>query len=289
MFSRLPDPDHPYFSLPYQHQRDLVWSVCGPALLDCEWSPTQLPDGLTPEAHIPAWIHSMAEPEFRSTRLGLMFEEIWHQYLQHNGCSFTANLQIQKGKQTLGELDLLVESATQHWHFELALKFYLGFGKDWIGPNRRDYLADKIHHTVTRQLPLARSEEALQQLPENLSRLNSLALMRGCLFHPADVGITAQLPPEVNTNHWRGYWIHQSQARQILPDSRWFLLSKPQWISPACADFSVDKDTLLEHAEIHFRHLDTALCAVEVTENPQGKWCEQQRWLLMPDHWPSRT
>jgi len=110
--------------------------------------------------------------------------------------------------------------------------------------------------------------------------------MRGCLFHPADPAINATLPEEVNPQHWSGKWIHQHQSTQLLPDSRWFLLSKPQWISPACVGFSVDKAALLRHCQAHFQHLDTALCAVEVQQNAQGRWCEQHRWLIMPDHWP---
>ena len=71
-----------------------------------------------------------------------------------------------------------------------------------------------------------------------------------------------------------------------VEDQHWYLLSKPQWISPARVDFSVDKKTLLRHKDLHFQHMDTALCAVQVKPNTAGFWCEQQRWLIMPDQWP---
>ncbi|KZZ51074.1 MAG: DUF1853 family protein [Saccharospirillaceae bacterium] len=284
------DPNHPYFALPSQHQRDLIWSLLGPALLDCPWSPAT--SELLSEANTwQQWITEIAgAPDYRSPRLGLMFEQIWHQYLELCGHRWQANLQIQQQKKTVGEFDLLVEnqdSEPQQWHLELALKFYLGFNHDWIGPNRRDYLADKIRHTVDRQLQLSRNPAAHEQLRHNnWHSLQPQALMRGCLFHPADESITATLPEEVNARHWRGYWIHQSSAQRYLPQGHWYLLSKPQWISPARVDFSVDKKTLLRHKDLHFQHMDTALCAVQVKRNTAGFWCEQQRWLIMPDQWP---
>ena len=284
------DPNHPYFALPSQHQRDLIWSLLGPALLDCPWSPAT--SELLSEANTwQQWITEIAgAPDYRSPRLGLMFEQIWHQYLELCGHRWQANLQIQQQKKTVGEFDLLVEnqdSEPQQWHLELALKFYLGFNHDWIGPNRRDYLADKIRHTVDRQLQLSRNPAAHEQLKHNnWHSLQPQALMRGCLFHPADESISATLPEEVNARHWRGYWIHQSSAERYLPQGHWYLLSKPQWISPARVDFSVDKKTLLRHKDLHFQHMDTALCAVQVKPNTAGFWCEQQRWLIMPDQWP---
>ena len=288
MFSSVPDPDHWFFALATQHQRDLIWSVAGPALLDCDWSPTQFSwmktDGLSP---------ALAEridcaPEFRSPRLGLMFEQIWHQFFKLQKLLFQANIQIQDGKKTLGELDCVLQTDDKVLHLELALKFYLGFGDEWIGPNRRDYLADKIAHTRDHQLPLADSpiaRQALEQLGWQTEQ--SQALMRGCLFEPANPDIQATLPEEVSANHWSGFWVHQSEAEKYLPEGNWYLLSKPQWISPAQVDFSVSRDTLLRHNKIHFDYLDTALCAVRVVENAAGKWCEQQRWLIMPDHWPN--
>lgn len=284
------DPNHPYFALLSQHQRDLIWSLLGPALLDCPWSPAT--SELLSEANTwQQWITEIAgAPDYRSPRLGLMFEQIWHQYLELCGHRWQANLQIQQQKKTVGEFDLLVEnqdSEPQQWHLELALKFYLGFNHDWIGPNRRDYLADKIRHTVDRQLQLSRNPAAHEQLKHNnWHSLQPQALMRGCLFHPADESISATLPEEVNARHWRGYWIHQSSAQRYLPQGHWYLLSKPQWISPARVDFSVDKKTLLRHKDLHFQHMDTALCAVQVKPNTAGFWCEQQRWLIMPDQWP---
>lgn len=287
MFSSLPDPDHQFFSLPQQHQRDLMWSIYGPALLDCNWSPKQT-ELVNKDPDWSFFAHQLQQPpEFRSPRLGLMFEQIWHRYLSSRHYRWQANLQIQNGKQTLGELDCLVQTATKTWHLEFALKFYLGYGPDWIGPNRRDYLADKITHTRDKQLPMATTVAAEKELAiQNWQIDQSLSIMRGCLFYPTDNQLTVDLPPEVSADHWRGYWVHQSQAEQFMPQGRWYLISKPQWLSPARVDFSIDRDTLLQHKRAHFQYVTTALCAVKVEQNRQGKWCEQQRWLIMPDSWP---
>lgn len=289
MFSPPLPPQHRYFLLAHDYQRDLLWSVFGPALLDCPWSPAE-PAWLqqSPISHWPDWADHIPRPApFRSSRLGLMFEQIWHQYFDQQAIHWQANLQVQQDKRTLGELDLLIQHGQQPWHLELALKFYLGFGNDWIGPNRRDYLADKIRHTRDKQLALSQHPAARRLLAQyGWHQIQPQALMRGCLFHPANPEIEALLPAEVNPQHWRGLWLHQADARQLLPDSRWYLLAKPQWLSPARVPFSVDRSRLLQHIDIHFRHLNGALCAVEVAQNPAGHWCEQQRWLIMPDHWP---
>lgn len=298
MLARLLDPDHAFFNLSHQYQRDLLWSILGPSLLDCDWAP-ETPKWLAAYStdQLLQSISSVRNPNtFRSPRLGLMFEQLWHRFFELNDLRYQANIQIRDEQKTLGELDLLFTASNddpaittaQNHHIELALKFYLGFGEDWIGPNRRDYLAEKIRHTHDHQLPLSEHPVALARLTENHWRdMYSQAVMRGCLFYPAADNIRTYLPAEVADQHWRGQWCWFKDSKEYLPHSRWYILSKPQWISPAQTEFSVSRERLLEHINIHFKYLVSAVCAVEVVQNQQGKWCEQQRWLIMPDHWPN--
>lgn len=294
MLTRQLDPDHPFFTLDQQYHRDLMWSIYGPALLDCSWAPA-IPDWLAtlcPEQLKQSLQASDAPVEFRSPRLGLIFEQLWHQFLQLSDYPWQANIQIfedqQPTKKTIGEIDLIFSTPEATHHIELALKFYLGYGDDWIGPNRKDYLAEKIRHTRDHQLTLSQHPLSQTRLAEhNWHNVASQAVMRGCLFYPASHNVSCQLPHEVSDQHWRGSWCRHKDSNTLLPDSRWYILAKPQWISPARTEFSISRARLSEHIDIHFRYLDTPICAVECAQNQQGFWCEQHRWLIMPDHWPS--
>ncbi|MCD8530091.1 MAG: DUF1853 family protein, partial [Saccharospirillaceae bacterium] len=181
--------DDPYFALPGQHQRDLIWSLFGPPLLDCDWSPAQQP-WLPHDWQRLATEVSRHAPAFSSPRLGLIFEQLWQEYLQLSDIRFQANVQIIDQGKTLGELDLLLDKGGQQWHLELALKFYLGYGNEqgqhWIGPNRADLLVHKIRHTRDHQLLLRRHPYTQQQLSAlDWQPQASLSVMRGCLFYPA--------------------------------------------------------------------------------------------------------
>lgn len=287
MLPSSPAPDHPYFALPAQHQRDRAWSVLGPALLDCHWSPADLP--LISHAGAGLWeqLAALPAPSYRSSRLGLMFEQLWQQFLQNRWPRIGANLQLADGQRTLGELDILVDDGQQHWHLELALKFYLARQQDWIGPNSRDQLYRKIRHTREHQLQLSKRDDIRQQLAaQGWFPQQHLAVMRGCLFYPAS-GAAVVLPDEINPQHWRGLWCHQRDMASYLPEGEWSLLSKEQWLSPAKPALTVPRAELLHYLQVHFRFLSYPACAVLTAPGPYGD-TEQQRWLIMPDHWPEQ-
>ncbi|ASP40505.1 hypothetical protein CHH28_18330 [Bacterioplanes sanyensis] len=262
-----------------QAQQQWYWSVCGPSLLDCQWCPAR-PDWLIIPDSLPE-----QPPEFSSSRLGFRFEQLWQQYFALMAIDARFNIQVRSTERTLGELDVIMRADEHAMHLELALKFYLGFGDDWIGPNRRDYLADKIQHTQQRQLPLAQHPQTQQSLEPQWRPQQSQALMRGCLFHPADPAYQGQLPSEVNPDHWRGHWCHMHAADRYLPDGDWYILAKPDWISPVTAPISVSRDEVLTYCRRHFQSLDTGLCLIKVPADGTAL-VEQQRWMLMPDHWP---
>ena len=276
-----------FFSIAETRHRHLVWSLLGPSLMQTDWAPAT-----------PDWLPSLTElletpvpTAARSARLGLVFEHLWHHWLAHTDWRWQANLQIMDAKRTLGEMDLLLQPKQPTvLHLELALKFYAGHDRDWIGPNRRDYLADKLHHTQTRQLALSANEQARQQLKEHgwgNSISDALAVLRGCLFHPAHPNIEAQLPAGISPQHWRGRWCHYSHLRTCLPHARWYLLSKDEWISPVLSQLSIANSELYTLLDLHFRYLSTPVCLARVESGPYG-WGEIERWFVMPDHWPSK-
>ncbi len=106
-------------------------------------------------------------------RLGLYCEALLHYFFMESRtqhlCPFTMqshNLQIFKGGNTLGELDLFLEDhQSNFFHVEIAVKFYLqsrssGSNQEcsrwdnWIGPNSIDRLDIKCDRMITHQLSL---------------------------------------------------------------------------------------------------------------------------------------
>lgn len=292
-------PDHWYFNHTNAHQRDLLWSVFGPPLLDCAWSPAaQQPWPMS--ANIDLINELPLAPTYHSQRLGFKFEQLWQSWLTRCNWPFHANVQINDQQRTLGELDLLVrilspenndrdlETCPIH-HWELALKFYLGYQHEWIGPNRRDVLAHKLHHTQHHQLALSQHPTAQAQLT-TLHALpsHSQAILRGCLFQAKNPQYQAILPTDVSASHWHGFWCHQQEASTYLPSAHWFILAKDQWLSLALAPCAVDTATLLHYLKRHFMDLDIGLCVIRVLPCAVG-WAEQERWFIMPNTWPQTS
>ena len=290
-------PEHALYGNADKLTRDLMWSVCGPSLLSARWG-AELP------VHLPqvtsACIHKAASAadEVSSMRLGFRFEQLWHKTLSACGLEYEANHQVNDGNTagnpTVGELDLLLPRSDHTLHLELALKFYLGTPQGWVGPNRRDLLELKLAHTQTQQLALPqRAAELGITLPYDAAPVHSLALMRGCLFHP--VHDQATLPDGVNPDHWQGKWCAIGRLEEFLPSEReahWYVLSRPEWISPVMTDFAIERSDLLTYLQLHFEHLSSAICIARMAERtaPESSsqvWCETERWMIVSDRWAS--
>jgi len=98
-------------------------------------------------------------------RLGHLAERIFSAALKASATFhlIDENIQIIENKQTIGELDFILEDLNQNQilHVELAYKFYLfdptlssDPTKNWIGPNRKDSLIEKLEKLKNRQFPL---------------------------------------------------------------------------------------------------------------------------------------
>ncbi|WP_372844488.1 DUF1853 family protein [Psychrobacter sp.] len=97
-------------------------------------------------------------------RLGFHFEGLLSFWLEdgfarrlHPYETLAHNVQLYNGKQTTGELDLILynheEKLTEHW--ELAIKFFMGSAPfepiNWVGINSNDNLQRKVTHMQTKQ------------------------------------------------------------------------------------------------------------------------------------------
>lgn len=290
--------------------RDCLWSVFGTNLLTSELGAID-----TSSVHNQQLIDALAKnlPDNNDTswprtnpatirRLGHQFEACWHAMLDQCGLTYLANIPIRNhGKQTLGELDLIIANPNnplKWWHIEFAVKFYLGYQFDngsnlWIGPNQRDHFVDKLKHMKHQQLPLVKRIEATHALHNCDPTITqdsieiSLPIMRGCLFYPAnpDIGGHPELPIGVNPNSWRGLWVRFKDAPHYLPDGYWTILPKYRWLSPAFVNDTVDLTAMLQYLESYFAHLNAPLCLVNLQQVDECLWHEHQRWFVVPDNW----
>ncbi|WP_367105698.1 DUF1853 family protein [uncultured Psychrobacter sp.] len=97
-------------------------------------------------------------------RLGFHFEGLLAFWLEdgytrglHPYETLASNIQLYNGKQTVGELDLILynheDKRVEHW--ELAIKFFMGSypfaPENWVGINSNDNLERKMTHMQTKQ------------------------------------------------------------------------------------------------------------------------------------------
>lgn len=97
-------------------------------------------------------------------RLGFHFEGLLSFWLEdgyarglHSYETLASNIQLYNGKQTIGELDLILynhtDKLTEHW--ELAIKFFMGSKPfaptDWVGINSNDNLQRKMTYMQNKQ------------------------------------------------------------------------------------------------------------------------------------------
>jgi hypothetical protein len=98
-------------------------------------------------------------------RLGHLAEKVVSELikLSSNYNLLYENVQILEDKQTIGEIDFIIEEikTKQLIHVELAYKFYLFDPTissepmhNWIGPNRNDSLKEKLEKLKRKQFPL---------------------------------------------------------------------------------------------------------------------------------------
>lgn len=297
--------------------RDLAWLLLVPDLLAMPWPgrPDRHTLGLAEDARLASWLDDLeAAPtpleacagDALVGRMGLYHERLW-QFLLANapGTELLAhNLRIHRGKQTLGELDLLYRRRGESTpiHLEVAIKYYLGLMEGpgeaddqarWIGPGGADSLAGKrqhLHHHQLRLSDLPETREALCDLlgsdatgaGQTLNISRQLAIP-GVLFYPW----RRSLPPprEARPDHLRGTWLHWREWRDYrhgLPaGTRGARLSKPHWLALPRQARCLSLEALEAQLAEHFR---TPASPVQL-----ALWHATHGWrrlFVVADDWP---
>jgi len=172
-------------------------------------------------------------------RLGKYIERFVSNHLStKNNIKIVAeNIQIQKEKRTLGELDCLLIKDDKPIHLEIIYKFYLyddSVGTNeiehFIGPNRKDALIEKITKLKDKQLPLLYSEDCkpyLNQYKINLEEVQQQVLFKAQLFLPySNQDIDFQT---LNKDCVQGYYIQLKELKEFT-DCKLYIPTKKDWL-----------------------------------------------------------
>lgn len=300
--------------------RDLAWLLLAPDLLDMPWPgrPDRETLDLADDDALAAWLDDLeAWPEALEARvgatlqgrMGLYHERLWQFLLEAApGTELLAhNLRILRGKQTLGELDLLYRrhGETPLVHLEVAIKYYLGLVEGpgapdnqarWIGPGGADSLAGKREHLHRHQLRLTELPETRDALQALLGRSAAGAdgvlpverrmAMPGVLFYPWH----ATLPPprEAHPAHLRGHWLHWHAWRRhrhgLPPDTRGARLDKPHWLALPRPERLLPLGELEAQLAEHFREPASPV--------QLALWHAERGWrrlFVVADDWPRQV
>jgi len=172
------------------------------------------------------------------------------------------NIQLKEGKQTIGELDFIIQNkeTKEVSHVELAYKFYLYDPsisevaiQNWIGPNRRDSLVEKLDKLRNKQFPLLKHSEvtALMSGVDVVSVSQKL-----CLLASLYIPYTSEEEYGVGYQEAiRGFYVNLSEFVSLHHQAKqYYIPHKKQWgIDPSFnrqwQQYEFIKDSLRENVE----------------------------------------
>lgn len=280
--------------------RDLAWACFSPSLIVSQAVAAAGMNiancGLSLDEHRREWLERLDHmprallrhlESLRSRRLGLYFEALWHFLLEQDDRIelLGHNVPVRDGGRTIGEFDCLYycHERQQHFHLELAVKFYLGLPRAddtgvhshwnrWLGPGGHDRLDLKLEHLLQRQMLLGqhpRAKKVLQEL--GIGQMELEMEIKGRLFNRDD----QLIPPPHGYNN-------------ALPLSRWTTVKE------------VDKNT--QYAVLEKQHWlatvtpASGLCPLTpplpAPSSPRliatldQRGYELERFFIVPEHWP---
>lgn len=289
---------------PFQHPlvRDLHWLITSPDLitlpgsLSSDWMFDQY-EWLSALQHLdnhPELIQREIRQQSRY-RLGLYFEDLVRIYLKYfiQPVELKSNIQVFHDKTTVGEYDfLLALNDGRKVHLETAVKFYLcteACGPqsyaDFLGPNRKDCLANKWRRLMDHQLLLSETEAGISQARDmGLEPDTRSLLLKGYLFYPVSDWRSFSLAESLNPDHLRGWWVTVSEAGLLDSTSRYAVLMKPAWLSPAALKWHCTQERA---ALLHdMQQISSPMLIAQLDYDEQSRlWLESSRGFIVPDNW----
>ena len=199
-----------------------------------------------------------------SLMLGKRAERFLSHFLKHHPKYqiIAENIQIIDQKETIGELDFLIQHQEKGLlHLELACKFYLfnpsASRKEevWCGPNNRDFLSLKKLKLQEHQFPLLfdnRTRTVLRTLNIDPTACKQTLLFQNFSFLP--MGHKGE-QDNVNTTNQAGVWLTETIFNSLSFDRELFFLpKKTNWLIDPIYNrewhtFDSVKSSVLDHLE----------------------------------------
>lgn len=281
------------------------WAVFSPSLLSYPFSANYVQDDAHAEAinalllqldrqssHVEAHFNSLGKMP-----MGKYFEQLLFFILERDERYEVVanNLPVRKGKDTIGEIDLMLRNVRTHQleHWEIALKYYLQSQPSddhsvMLGPNAIDNLAKKMSKLTQHQLPLTTdlSPFGISDTESVVDRL----FIKGQFFYKLGYKDGCNIfPSAANPMHEKGWWCFLS-SMDMIPDQNllWTTILKPDWIGIQTLesinnsfDFNELKDSLKQHFQ---QEIHSVLCVGMQEEN--GLWKEVSRGFVVNNDWP---
>ena len=204
-------------------------------------------------------------------RLGHLAEKVVAELLKlsSNYKVLFENKQIIKDKETIGELDFILEEikTKQLIHMELAYKFYL-FDPSissngihhWIGPNRKDSLVEKLDKLKQKQFPLLNHPSTKSILHEiNLDEIKQSLCLLASLFVPYNYNERFEESIQVGIT---GYYLNYEEfIRLNHEDVVYYIPSKTEWgIAPSDGDVWERFEDVIKIVEESIKQKQAPLC-----------------------------
>ena len=185
-------------------------------------------------------ISAVSNLENHKLRLGNLVERFVSLQLKQDETVsiLVENIQIQKDKITIGEIDCLLKKGEQPIHLEIVYKFYLYDAtvgttemEHWIGPNRKDSLVQKLAKLEEKQLPLLYhncTKPVLEKLDVQVEEIQQQVCFKAQLFVPFH---NQNIPfKAINASCVTGFYMSQKELPQFA-DCEFFIPEKLDWLS----------------------------------------------------------
>jgi len=225
---------------------------------------------------------SFKKPEIR---LGKRVEQFsFFNFQQDKSIKLIAeNIQIQHQKTTIGEIDCILTKNKEPIHVEIIFKYYL-YDKTvgnseiahWIGPNRRDSLAQKITKLKEKQLPLLFNTHtkpylnSLQLIPKNI--LQKTHFKAQLFVSLKDLNNDF---PIINNNCIRGFYI-QFQDLSQFKKCKFYIPTKVNWLQEIQTNINwLDFSKFEEKIQLFLAKRSAPLCWLK---KPNG---ETQKFFIV--------
>lgn len=205
-------------------------------------------------------------------RLGHFAEELFIDLLKSTLFQkeqLLSNIQIIDDKITLGELDI-ISVGEKITHIEFCYKIYLldptlsdNEFDCWIGPNRRDSLAQKVDKLKTKQLPLFYEKQTTTLLKKQIKDFDQFEKKQAVAFmaqlYVPYTDFIAQTTYQYG--YPDGFYIHFNELERFK-EAQWFVPgSKLDWmLSPTSKVDWMDQEDLAIVLQKHYSKDSNPLC-----------------------------